>query len=297
MKPRTLQDWFALPAVRLGVAIFIVCCTLALSVFAYFYIKYQRIIDARMSGQIFATSAQIYAAPRTLEVGDKAPLQEIAAELRRAGYTEAGAKQESRLGTFRLLERGIEIRPGPESYRAPDGAVVRVSARKVDRIVGLGATEGKDLAAYELEPEIITGLFDQARAKRRLVTYDEIPKVMVDAVLAIEDRRFFQHSGVNYFRFLEAAWANFRSGRRDQGGSTITMQIARQPGFFLTAEKTIKRKLTEMLIALELEQRFSKKQIFELYANSVNIGQRGSFSIDGFGEGARAYFNKDIKDV
>ena len=297
MRPRSWRDWFGLPSVRIALATFIVLCIIGLSFFAYEYVKYQRIIDARMSGQIFETSAQIYAAPKTVEVGDKATPAELAAQLRRAGYTESGAKPESRLGTFNASASSIEIQPGPESYHAPDGAVVRISGGKVDTITGMGSTQGKALAAYELEPQLITGLFNQERSTRQLVKYSDIPKVMVDAVVAIEDRRFFQHNGVNYFRILAAAWADFRSGRRSQGGSTITMQIPRQSGFFLTQEKHYKRKLIEMLIAVELEQRFSKQQIFELYANSVNMGQRGSFSIDGFGEAARSYFNKDLKDV
>ena len=83
--------------------------------------------------------------------------------------------------------------------------------------------------------------------------------------------------------------------RRAQGGSTITQQLAR--GFFLTPEKSIKRKVTEMLIAEELEQKFSKQQIFEFYANWVDLGQRGSFAISGFAEASKAYFNKDLKDI
>jgi penicillin-binding protein 1B len=122
-----------------------------------------------------------------------------------------------------------------------------------------------------------------------------MPKVLVDAVLAIEDRRFFQHSGVNFARFAEAAWIDFTHQRHEQGGSTLTMQLAR--GFFLTPEKTVKRKLTEMLIAIELEQKFSKQEIFEFYGNWVDLGQRGSFQISGFAEAARAYFNKDLKDI
>jgi penicillin-binding protein 1B len=100
---------------------------------------------------------------------------------------------------------------------------------------------------------------------------------------------------VNYFRLAEAAWINFRQRRFEQGGSTLTMQIAR--GFFLSPEKTTKRKLIEILISTILEQRFSKKQIFELYANQVYMGQRGSFTITGFGEAAQAYFGKDIKNL
>src|SRR6185437_11666140 len=119
--------------------------------------------------------------------------------------------------------------------------------------------------------------------------------IMVSAVLAIEDRRFFEHNGVNFARFAEAAWIDVTRQRHEQGGSTITMQLAR--GFFLTPEKTLKRKLTEMLIATELEQKFTKQQIFEFYANWVPLGQRGSFAISGLAEASRTYFNKDLKDV
>ena len=118
--------------------------------------------------------------------------------------------------------------------------------------------------------------------------YDEIPKIMVDAVTSIEDRRFFQHSGVNFMRLAEAAWIDFTHQRHEQGGSTITMQLSR--AFFLTPEKTVKRKLTEMLIAVELEQKFTKQQIFEFYANRVDLGQRGSFTISGFAEASQVLF-------
>ncbi len=142
-------------------------------------------------------------------------------------------------------------------------------------------SNGNDLSAYELEPQLVTALFDaEQRSKREIVKYDEIPPMMVQAVLAIEDRRFFEHSGVNFLRMAEAAWIDVIRGRHDQGGSTLTMQLSR--GFFLTPEKSIKRKLTEMLIAEELEQKFSKKQIFEFYANWVDLGQRGSFAIRRF---------------
>ena len=113
---------------------------------------------------------------------------------------------------------------------------------------------------------------------------------MVDAVVAIEDRRFFQHAGVNYFRLAEAALIDLRGAATKQGGSTLTMQISR--GFFLTPEKNIKRKLIEMLIAIELEQKFTKQQIFELYANQVYMGQRGSYSINGFARGLARIFQQ-----
>src|ERR1700729_2628032 len=102
-------------------------------------------------------------------------------------------------------------------------------------------------------------------SKRQDVEYNDIPKVMVDAMLAIEDRRFFEHSGVNFLRMCYTVWIDLTRQRHEQGGSTITMQLSR--GFFLTPEKTVRRKLTEMLIAEELEQKFTKQQIFEFYGN------------------------------
>lgn len=250
-----------------------------------------------MRGQIFENAARIFARPQLIEVGDKVSAEQVVTALKRAGYTEEGKGPESQMGSFRLMKGGVEVRPGESSFHSTDGAVVRFSEGKVEKIVGVGgSSEGQALAGYELEPQLVTALFQgEDRSKRQVVKFDEIPKVLVDAVLAIEDRRFFQHSGVNYLRFVEAALIDLKEGRHAQGGSTLTMQVSR--AFFLSPEKTIRRKLTEMLIAIELEQKFSKAQIFELYANQVPMGQRGSYAINGFAEASRAYFNKDIKNL
>ena len=267
---------------------------LLLSVYLSFYFQYARIVERRMRGQIFNNASKVYARPQVLRVGQSARLGEIINQLRIAGYSEEGEKGESPLGTYRVQGNLIVVQPGPESYHSSQSARVRLADGKVASLVA--DANGKSLDSYELEPQLVTALFDsEQRSKRRLISYDDLPKVLVDAVLAIEDRRFFQHSGVNFFRLAEAAWVDFREGSRGQGGSTLTMQISR--GFFLTREKTIRRKLTEMLIAVQLEERFSKKQIFELYANQVYMGQRGSFAITGFGEAARAYFNKDVQNL
>jgi len=282
------------PYVRIFVASCLVVLTVGFGVFAFYYIKYQKIVDQRMSGQIFANTAKIFAQPRNVRVGQKADQREIGNYLRHAGYTEAGEQGESKFGTYRMVPSGIEIKPGQLSYYNSEGALIRVHEGKVEQISSLGG--GRDsLYAYDLEPQLVTGLFDsQQRSKRRLVKYDDIPKVMVDAVTSIEDRRFFHHGGVNYWRLAHAAWIDIME-HKSEGGSTITQQTAKL--FFLNPEKRLKRKMTEILIALELEQRFSKKQIFELYANQVDMGQRGSFTIRGFGEASQAYFGKDLKDV
>lgn len=279
------------PVLRFALGTFTVLAVGFVALFSYYYVKYDRIIEARFKGPVFANSAKIYSAPSTVSVGEKAEPKEIAAELRHAGYSDKSGA--SAMGSYRVTATSIEVQPGPSSYHSPEPAVIRFREGKIQSITG---NSGNQLDAYELEPEMVTSLFEgDQRSKRQVVHYNEMPKVLVDAVLAIEDRRFFEHSGVNFARFAEAAWIDFTHQRHEQGGSTLTMQLAR--GFFLTPEKTVKRKLTEMLIAIELEQKFSKQEIFEFYGNWVNLGQRGSFEISGFAEATRAYFNKDIKDI
>ncbi len=279
------------PIVRAALLAFLTLSLVVVGFFSYWYVKYDRIIEQRFRDRVFTNSAKIYAGPRVMRVGTSFTIREIASELRHAGYSEKDG--DSRLGSYHAKSGSIEVVPGPESYHSPEPATITVADGKVSKIVSRSAG---DLAAYELEPQLVTSLFDaEQRSKRSLVKYDDIPKMMVDAVTAIEDRRFFQHGGVNFLRLAEAAWIDFTKQRHQQGGSTITMQLSR--AFFLSPEKTFKRKLIEMLIAVQLEQKFSKQQIFEFYANRVDLGQRGSFTISGFAEGARSYFNKDLRDV
>ncbi len=281
------------PLVKLVATGFVIASVIFLAMFTYFYVKYERIVDRRMAGPIFSNAAKIYARPQLVSVGDKMEPSEIATQLHRAGYTQEGQESDSPLGHFRVASRSIQITPGAESVHASHSAVITFQDGKINTISEAGKP---DVGAYELEPQLVTALFEgQERSKRELITFNDIPKVMVDAVLAIEDRRFFQHSGVNYFRLLEAAAVDLRSGRHGQGASTITMQLSR--GFFLSPEKTVKRKMVEMMIAFELEEKFSKQRIFEMYANQVYMGQRGSFTIAGFAEASHAYFNKDIKNL
>ena len=264
-------------------ALLTACAVVALSlvafvsVFTYYYFAYKSVVDQRLGQPIFADTAQIYAAPREVRPGQKLSVKLLASELRQAGYTADGTAQTSPLGTYNEGVQQITVRPGPQSFHAPDSAVIHVSGGVVDTIVD---AKGQQLESYELEPLLITGLSEsQNRIKRRLITYDEIPQNLVNAVVAIEDRRFFEHSGVDYRRIVGAIVNDLKPGHRlTEGGSTLTMQLAR--GFFLTPERRLKRKIIEITITFQLENRFTKQQIFQMYANEINLGQRGSFSID-----------------
>lgn len=260
--------------------------------FAVEYHQYAGLVDDRLAqGPLFASTAQIYAAPQEVRPGQHLSAEAIAAILRRAGYGDDG--QRNTMGRYALNGEAISIKPGSQSYLATDGATIATPGGVVATIT---AENGATLSAYKLEPQLITALSeDKHRTKRRMVTYDEIPPRMVQAVLAIEDRRFFEHSGINYVRTFKCAVQDVLSHHMGCGGSTLTQQLAR--GFFLTPEKTYKRKIAEIMITYQLEDRFSKQQIFEMYANQINLGQRGSFAVNGFGEAAQAYFGKNLKQL
>lgn len=280
---------------RLGLAVaafFLVLFAIGGIVFAYYYHKYSPVVAERLRQPLFANTAKIYAAPREVRPDQKYSVQQIASDLIRAGYSEKGSAHPSKIGTFSETATTIHIQPGPESYHAPDGATV-ITAKGV--VTKIQADDGEQLTAYELEPEMITGLSDKNRGKRRLVTYNELPKYLVPAVTSIEDRRFFQHGAVDYVRVLGAFFADVRSRRYSEGSSTLTMQLARL--FFLSPEKRFKRKIIQTAIAFQLESRYTKQQIFTMYANEIPLGQRGSFAIYGFGEAAQAYFGKNIRDL
>ena len=144
------------------------------------------------------------------------------------------------------------------------------------------------LRVYTADGYLI-GEFGEER--RNLVKIETVPKLMLQAILAAEDERFYQHGGVDYLGVLRAAYSNFSSGAARQGASTITMQVARN--FFLPKEKTLARKFNEVLLAFKIEHNLSKDQILELYLNQIYLGQRAY----GFAAAAQVYFGNPLNKL
>jgi penicillin-binding protein 1B len=153
----------------------------------------------------------------------------------------------------------------------------------------------KSAKIYGLSAKPVTSLSGATRVKRRIVEFKDLPKMLVDAVTAGEDQGFFGHHGLAPTRIVGAFYSNLHEGHRLQGGSTITQQLARN--LFLSAAPTWRRKISEACLALILEVRLTKEEIFAMYANEVYLGQRGSFAIHGFAEGAAAVFGKDLSEL
>jgi penicillin-binding protein 1B len=281
---------------RIGLALLVVVLAglvAGAGTFTFYYVRYARMIDQRLGGQVFQNPSGIYTAPRTIVPGEALSAAELVAYLQRVGYSDSQIPGAA--GRYRVSGATVEIWPSGESYFAGRNALqVEFSGRRVARIRSLEGPGGA-LPQGELEPELLTNLFDSRREKRRPVRFEDLPEHLVDAVLAAEDKRFFEHPGLDFWRVLGAAWVDLRSGSKAQGASTITMQVARS--FFFSTERTWRRKLAETMVALQLERRFTKREIFTLYANHIYLGNRGSFALHGFGEAAQAYFGKDVRQV
>ena len=262
-------------------------------IFTYYYVKYSRMIDARLSGKVFQNTTQIFSAPEYISVGEAWGPEDLVTYLTRVGYRPE--TDDNSLGEFTVQGDTVDVRPSKLSYFGGSNALaVKFSGNAIRSIRPLAG--GSELDTAQIEPELITNLFDSAREKRRPVRYEDLPPVLVHAILSAEDKRFFDHGGFDFVRIAGAAWADIRhSSSHYQGASTITMQVART--FFLSTDRTWRRKLAEAMISIELEQRFNKQQIFELYANDVYLGNRGSFGIRGFSEASVAYFGKDMRQL
>jgi len=279
----------------LGLALLGICLACVLTttgVVTYYWFKYSRMIDQHLAGHIDQNTASIYAAPIRIFTGQSISEPEIISSLQLAGY--GTSEVPGAPGWYAMRGANLEIHPEAASYFAGKNALrVEFTARSIRTIRALDDGSLPDSA--EIEPQLLSHLFDSSREKRRRVRFEDIPKTLQQALLSAEDKRFFEHPGFDVIRILGAAWADVRHDARAQGASTLTMQLSRS--FFFSTERTWRRKLAETMVSMELEHRFTKQQIFELYANEIYLGNRGSFGIHGFAEGSLAYFNKDIHDI
>jgi len=268
---------------------FVLTVAAGIAAFTYVYNYYARITDAKLRAGPFSNTSLLYSAPRPVVVGEDETLGNIADDLRASGYSEAS---NNRMGWFHLRTDAIEINPGPDSYES-EGAVIKIHGGKIAEIIS--ERDQTERTEYQLEPELITNLFDKRREKRRMVQFNDIPKVMVNALLAAEDKHFFSHAGFDPVGIVRAAYKDVTE-HRFEGASTISMQLAGCL-YLSDVERGWRRKFSQTMITLHLERELTKEQIFEYYANAVPLGQAGSFSIEGFGQGSEVYLGKDLSKV
>ncbi len=247
------------------------------------YRRLSKIVDRQLAAGPFQHTYSFYAAPVTVAAGDAESPAELAAALRRGGFRESSRNDPQ---TFAISDNAVIVR-GASRVR------IDFASNQVRAITDLDGN--KKLQQLDLPPQLITNLSDEGRAKRILIRYSDLPPVLVQAIVSAEDKRFFKHSGLDMRRIVKALYVDLKEHRKEQGASTITMQLARN--LWLDRDKRWKRKIAESLITLHLERKLSKQQILEYYCNQVYLGGAGTFSINGFGEAARVYFGKDVRKL
>jgi penicillin-binding protein 1B len=260
-------------------------------------VRLDRIVTARFGGQRFRVPSRVFSAPTILYPGLDWKLVDLRAAFARLGFREASQTTELPTGQYVWGRDRVRVHlPAFAHPSRPEPArdvVLRLDGRLIEEIRALPS--GRELGAVLLEPEPIGAYYGPDREQRELVRLDEVPRHLIDAILAVEDQRFETHPGIDLRRIAGAMLANLRAGSIRQGGSTLTQQLVKN--FFLTPERTLERKLQEAAMALIVEARYEKPEILETYLNEIYLGQRGSTAIHGVGEASRLYFGKQAREL
>jgi len=272
--------------------VLLVVFTVTVGVVISSYNNFAALIDQQIAAGYLKSHAGLYAAPRVIEKGARLSKEQLARTLQRAGYAQDQASNIWN-GSFKVNDGEVRIQPrqGAESHEW-----ISVKFDNQGFVSALSANDGA-LNSYSLEPELLTEDASVKIGRPQNLTYEELPPVLVNAILSIEDRRFFEHYGLDV-RGIGRALLNFSSRGKlhfRQGGSTITQQLAKN--VYLTPEKTLRRKFDEALIAVALENRLSKQDILALYCNEVYLGQRSGVGVRGVAQAARVFFGKELKDL
>ncbi len=253
-------------------------------------------VVARFEGRRFSVPSRVYAAPIVIYPGVDWQRLDLAGWLARMGYREQQEAGPLTVGHYRWLPGRLRVH-----LRGFDHPQLPEEDRKVEfRLEGglvreMRDDHGEPVSVVALEPEPISSFYGSKREQRDLVQIEHVPEHLVAAIYSVEDRRFEEHHGVDPRRIVGAMIANLRAGGIRQGGSTLTQQLVKN--FFLTPERTLRRKLTEAIVALIVEARYSKPQILEAYLNEIYMGRRGSTAIHGVGEAARFFFGKRVANL
>jgi len=263
-------------------------------VFGVYLLYLDHTVRLKFEGKRWAVPARVYGQALELYAGAAVSPEHLTHTLSRLGYKKVTHPKKaatwSRKGDrFLIKTRDFRFWDTQASSRLLD---VRFRAGRVDDLLN---ANGQDLALFRLEAPVIGSIYPSHHEDRVLVKRAELPESLIQALIVMEDRSFYTHHGVNVMAIARAMLANVRAGGLVQGGSTLTQQLVKN--FYLTRERSLKRKVNEALMALMLDAHYEKDQILEAYANEIYLGQDGARAIHGFGLASQFYFNRRLKEL
>jgi penicillin-binding protein 1B len=275
---------------RLRLVILIVIVLVVISIIAL--AAYTAVELARFDRAEVRRSTLVYAAGQSLTAGVDTRGVDLAGTLMRLRYRQVGSV--SAPGQFRRVAGGWEIYVRgleEDGGRRPTRVQLDLAGERITRVT----SDGQVVPEVRLEPEVLTSAAERPGEDYRPVRLSEVPLPLIQAVLAAEDHRFFEHRGLDARGLARAVWVNLRAGRVAQGGSTITQQLVKNR--LLSAQRTMGRKLREAWLATMVEWRYPKEQILEAYLNEMYLGQRGTLAVRGMGSAGSVYFRKEIHQL
>ncbi len=262
------------------------------------YEKIEERLLAKFEGERWDVPARIYSDSYTVYPGLRVDTQSFRRRIERLGYTGSGGSP-SRRGTY-SFSRGdgkfaIWLHEFDYPSRREPGRLIRMSLDDAGRIISMKEDGEREITEFDLEPTLLSGAGRGDFEQRQVLKLEDFPPMLVSSVLAVEDKRFFDHAGVDVQGLARALAVNVTSGEIRQGGSTLTQQLMKN--VFLSNERTVGRKVRETALALVAERRFSKGEILDNYLNEIYMGQNGSSAIHGLAEASHFYFARDVKDL
>lgn len=252
------------------------------------------LVQEKFSGKRWTIPATVYARPLELFTGQKLAKDDFLTELDALGYRRE--KSVSGPGSMSVAANAVEMHT--RGFRFYEGVEEsqRIRVRfSGDFVSGLTRANGEELPVARLEPVTIGGLYPAHNEDRILIKLDQAPPYLVETLVAVEDREFFNHFGVSLKSIARAVWVNLTAGEVRQGGSTLTQQLVKN--FYLTNERSLSRKATEAMMAVLLELHYDKNEILEAYLNEVFLGQDGRRAIHGFGLASQYFFGRPLVEL
>ncbi|MCW8196211.1 penicillin-binding protein 1B [Proteobacteria bacterium 005FR1] len=266
---------------------------LAIAVLGVVYLDY--VVRSKFEGKKWALPARVYARPLELYAGLPLQREAFLEELRGLGYQFSSSA--GRPGQVAIEGDWVRVHSRGFGFWDKQEPALTFAARfsAAGIVADLQDGRGRDLPLVRMEPQEIGGIYPAHMEDRLLVRLEDIPPLLGEALIAVEDRDFLRHHGISLRSIARATLANIRAGGVVQGGSTLTQQLVKN--FYLNQQRSLVRKALEALMALSLDARYSKAEILETYLNEVYLGQSGSRGIHGFALGAQHYFRQPLNEL